>query len=196
LRSLRVGWDCDGVLYPFRKNLSEYLISQGYEHCTEDNASPEWNFYNGWNMTHDEYMKMFTQAVDRGIIFRVGEPYPGAVQALEAVVELGHTNHIVTDRSVGTEPYTSLWHTAEWLAEWKFPLTSLTISRDKTVVPVDIYIDDRLENYDALDAIGVEVYLLNQDWNQVGNDVRRRVDSLEEYLQQVQIKAMEELWHI
>jgi hypothetical protein len=71
----------------------------------------------------------------------------------------------------------------DWLGYWGIPVTSLTFSRDKTVVPVDAFIEDRPENFqDLLDA-GVDSYLVDRPWNQDFDfDPARRVKSVAEYI--------------
>jgi hypothetical protein len=47
-------------------------------------------------------------------------------------------------------------------------------------------IEDKLENYDALNAAGTRTYLINRAWNKVPGDNRRRIDELAEYVQAIE----------
>lgn len=182
----RVGFDLDGVVYDFRQALSDHLVAQGMLDCTVDRVHPNWDFYEGWGLDLNGFLKHFKDGVDAGTIFRIGEPLEGAVEATKRLAAAGHTVHIVTDRSVGTEPGASARATAAWLADHGFVFHSLTISSDKTSVPTDVFIEDKLENYDALVAAGVDAYLVNREWNEIpGGDDRQRVDSVAEFVDRV-----------
>ena len=175
---MRVGFDLDGVWYDFRKAHSDFEVGRGNTHCTLDACDPGWDYFAGWGMDFDAWMKSYTEGVDSGALLRDGDPMPGAVWSSRRLAELGHTVHIVTDRSVGTELGASSRATAAWLAEHGFVFHSLTFSADKTVVPVDVFIEDRLKNADALNAAGTPCYLINRSWNGPADDDRLRVDTL------------------
>lgn len=182
-RSLRVGFDLDGVVYDFRAAISQYLVAVGHDQCTLDKALPHWNFFEGWGLTVDEYMDLYQSGVDAGYVLRVGEPLPGSVEATQRLAEAGHTVHIVTDRSVGSTPGVSARHTAAWLAEHGFVFHSLTFSSDKTVVPTDFFIDDKYENYVARVQVGLDCHLLTQPWNShLGDEKVRRVENLDAFV--------------
>ena len=76
------------------------------------------------------------------VIFRKGEPLPGAPSALRALKTLGHGVHVVTDRAVG---HCSPANTEAWLAEHHLPYDSITYTRDKTVVRTEVFIDLAVE---------------------------------------------------
>lgn len=185
-RSLRIGFDLDGVVYDFRKALSEYLVGAGHPQCTVEAARPDWDFFHGWGLSLDEYMDLYRAGVDAGYVLRVGDPLPGVVDAMRRLTDAGHTIHIVTDRSVGSEPGISAQHTAAWLAEHRFVFNSLTFSSDKTVVPTDYFIDDRYENYLARKKAGLGCHLLTRTWNvELGDRSTMRVKSVDEFVQTV-----------
>jgi hypothetical protein len=179
-RVLRVGVDLDGVNYDFGASLRRYLLSVGYpEHLMT--APQRWEFYLDWGLTDAQFIDACHKGVDAGIIFRSGGTLPGASAALHRIADAGHEIHIVTDRSFGTDD-ASQRMTREWAAEHDLPYTSLSFSRDKTVVPTDVFVEDKLENYDALTAAGRVVYLIDRPWNQVpGGDDRRRVGSISDF---------------
>lgn len=179
---MRVGFDMDGVLYDFRAAHSRFEIDRGNALCTVENCDPGWDYFAGWGMDFDAWMESYTQGVEAGVLLRYGDPLPGAVWATQRLAELGHTVHLVTDRSVGITPGISSRHTAAWLADHGFVFHSLTFSADKTVVPVDVFIEDRLKNADALNAAGTPCYLINRTWNGPADDDRLRVDTLEGFV--------------
>jgi 5' nucleotidase, deoxy (Pyrimidine), cytosolic type C protein (NT5C) len=180
----RVGFDLDGVVYDFRRAISDYLVNTGRTDCSLDRALSHWDFYEGWGLTLDEYLDLYEAGVDAGQVLRYGDPFPGSVEATEALERAGHTIHIVTDRSVGSRPGISSRHTAAWLADHNFVFHSLTFSSDKTAVDTDFFIDDRFENYTARVAKGLNCHLLTRPWNQdLGDRDTQRVDSLEEFVE-------------
>lgn len=180
---LRIGFDLDGVVYDFRKAMSEFLVASGRPECTLDAAAPHWDFFEGWGLALPEYLDAYRAGVDAGYVLRVGDPFPGCVEATSRLAEAGHSIHIVTDRSVGTEPGVASRHTAAWLAEHGFVFQSLTFSSDKTAVPTDFFIDDRWENYEARQKAGQDCHLLTRPWNiDRGDETTQRVTSVEEFV--------------
>jgi hypothetical protein len=179
---MRVGFDLDGVWYDFRRAHSEFEIARGNTHCTLEACDPGWDYFEGWGMSLDDWLRSYAEGVDAGVVLRHGEPMPGAVWSSRRLAELGHTIHIVTDRSIGTDLGSASRATAAWLADNGFVFHSLTFSRDKTVVPVDVFIEDRLQNADALNAHGTPCYLINRPWNAPHDDDRLRVDTLEGFV--------------
>lgn len=179
---MRVGFDMDGVIYDFRRAQSEFETARGNDHCALENALDHWDYFEGWGWTVDQWLHAYAEGVDAGHILRKGEPLPGATEAFRTLNAAGHTIHIVTDRAVGDDPQTA---TREWLEEYGFAYDSLTFSRDKTVADVDVFIEDRLQNADALNAAGTLCYLINRPWNAADDD-RPRVDTLHEFVEAVQ----------
>lgn len=186
-----VGFDLDGVCFNFADSIRRYLVHAGIR---KDSDFPEgetrrWNFYEDWGFTLEEFIKHCNDGADAGFIF-VGDTRIGAVEAMNTLHDAGYTIRIITDRSFGSRPEVSQINTFNWLDEHGFKYHSVTFSADKTVVHADYFIEDKLENYDALDAIGVKVYLINRPWNSHVKDNRRRVETLEEF---VSIVMSEEL---
>lgn len=183
-RGLRIGFDLDGVVYDFRKALSDYLIATGRPECSLEAALPHWDFYEGWGLTLSEYLDLYREGVDAGRVLRFGEPLPGSVDATKRLAAAGHTIHIVTDRSIGSEPGIATRHTEAWLKDHGFVVDSLTISADKTAVETDFFIDDRWENYVARTQAGQNCHLLTRPWNMDFGDVStQRVESVDKFVQ-------------
>jgi hypothetical protein len=179
---MRVGFDLDGVWYDFRRAHSEFEISRGNTHCTIEACDPGWDYFIGWGMDFTQWSNSYRDGVDSGALLRYGEPMEDAVWSSRAVAALGHTVHIVTDRSVGTDAGASSRATAAWLADWGFVFHSLTFNADKTAVPTDVFIEDRIKNADALNDAGTTCYLINRPWNAPHDDHRPRVESLREFV--------------
>lgn len=172
---MRVGIDLDGVCYDFAASVREYLCHTVATHDPEACTDPErWEFYEDWGLDLPAFLDAFHDGVNAGIIFTHGDTYPNVTEAFARIKAQGHTIHIVTDRSMG-EPGRSEAATAAWLARHGLPFDSLTFSADKTVVNLDVMVDDKLANYDALEAAGVRAYLLTRKWNLHDKEPRRRV---------------------
>ena len=168
-KQLRIGVDLDGVVYDFADSFRRYLIGEGYR--SSDLPDPwKWNTWECWGMSQEEWLDHFSAGVEAGVIFGTGEPFPGAVEALQRLWNSYHDIHIVTHRTVHPD---AIGWTAKWLAEHDIPHTSLTFAKDKTVVPVDVFIEDNVENAFALSAAGTEAVLMDRPWNRVAPGIRR-----------------------
>lgn len=193
---MRVGFDLDGVLFDFGNSVRRYLDSIGREYGFKDDA-PEphcWDFFEYWGVTREDFVQICHDGVDAGYIFS-GGVRPNAVQAVHKVYAAGHDVVIITDRSFGTTPEASHNATREWLAQHDIPYDELHFSSDKTIAPTDCFVEDKLENYDALTKAGVKCYLINRPWNQVkGGDYRDRINDISEY--PAKVEELESLQYV
>lgn len=159
----RVGVDVDGVCLRFAESLREYMRACGVDVSGYEDPQ-RWEFYLDWGYSLEEFIDWCNRGVNDGWIFARGEAYEGTREALCRLREAGHSIHFVTDRSFG-EPGMSALNSYRWFADHGLPYDSVTFSADKTVTDLDFFIDDKVENYDALDLAGVEVYLCDRPWN-------------------------------
>jgi len=79
-------------------------------------------------------------------IFRVLDPYPGAIESLQ---RLSRRHRIVI---VTTKPAFAVHDTFAWLAEHRVPTTEVHIVDDKTSVACDVYLEDADHNLEQLRA--------------------------------------------
>ena len=182
---LHVMRDLDGIDFLFAENLHAGLPKIGIPNDTIPLPVTEWEFYKGegWGWTTPFFLDVCHQLADAGHLF-VGEPEPGSVEAWQRIADAGHRIHVKTDRSFGgVDGQPSRNATLRYLVDGGSPFHSVLFTPDKTQGQrCDVGIEDKLENYDALDAAGVEVYLIERPWNHVpGGDDRRRVDTLHEF---------------
>lgn len=189
---MRVGFDLDGVLYDFGDSVKRYLqsIGKNYEFMAGADEPHTWNFFEHWGMDASEFVQLCNDGADAGYIF-CGETRPNAVETVKAVKDMGHEIIVITDRKFGSSPEVSELNTINWWAGNGFPeFDEIYFSADKTCVPTDIFVEDKLENYDALTLAGTECWLINRPWNQErGQDYRRRIDHVGEYAEKVAEKA-------
>lgn len=183
MKALRVGVDLDGVCYDFADSLRLYLSESGLDlnYNVSLGEVDKWHFYRDWGMTDEEFVQHCHDGVDAEWIFAVGIPRDNASDAVNFMRAFGNTVHIVTDRSFGKVPENSQRNTKLWLDVWGFGYDTLDFSADKTSVETDVFIEDKLENYDALEAAGVDVYLVDRPWNQDDSRCRKRVRSIQQF---------------
>ena len=170
---MRIGVDLDGVCYNFTNSLRKFLV----EHKGVDARTlPEttcWDFFSvDWGLTLEEYLTYAAEGVDAEVVFLDGPAHTGCKSVLDTLHEDGHTIHIVTHRFFGQK---SVSNTEKWLRREKIPFDTLTFAKDKTVVPVDIFIEDNVENAVALRDAGTECWIIDRPWNQhdpAGDDYR------------------------
>lgn len=180
---MRVGFDLDGVLYNFGDSVKRYLdhIGQGHIWKSGPTELPFWDFYKDWGWTGQQFVEMCNDGADAGFIF-TGPARDNAVDAVGRVARLGHEVIIITDRQFGSTPEVSHKNTENWLSEHGIEYDELHYSADKTVAKTDMFVEDKLENYDALVAAGVHTFLINRPWNVVdGGDLRMRINDVSEY---------------
>lgn len=153
-RSLDIGLDIDGVLYPFVQVIAGYASKVLGRHCSSNADTWDW-YQRQWGLNHDEFFALCSRGVRDGILYTEGAPLPGAMRAAKRLARAGHRLHYVTARAIADIPAPVAWHrTAEWLQKWTFPVHSLTISADKNCRPTDVFLDDSSHVIDALIAAG------------------------------------------
>ena len=188
---MRVGFDLDGVLYDFGNSVRRYLDSIGrpYSFHADKDEPHTWNFFEHWGMDRHEFAQICHDGADAGYVF-TGPARPNAVWAVQAVKEAGHTVVIITDRQFGSRPEVSHDNTRNWLAQHNIPYDELHFSADKTSVPTDIFVEDKLENYDALVNVGTPCVLIDRPWNQDEGDYRFRISDIVDYPAIVELATM------
>jgi hypothetical protein len=183
MRQLIVGNDLDGVGHVFGDSCKMHLDHTGRGHLWKSGPNPEpyWDWYKDWGWTSKEFVEFCHEAADCGCLFN-GPVRDGWLEMMYKQAEEGHYIVIITDRPFGSTPEVSEKITVDWLHEHDVYYDELIFSADKTCRWTDFFIDDKIENYDALTAAGTKAFLLNRPWNQVsGGDARNRIDDLHEF---------------
>lgn len=177
------GWDVDGVGHTFSAGVHDHMRCEGVEHLWKSvPGDPYWNWYAAWGWTDKEFVDFCNRAADHGCLF-TGHVRDGYKESIQRVHDAGHDIIIVTDRSFGSSPSVSEQLTLDWFDKEGIYYDDIVFSRDKTVVWTDTFIDDKIDNYEALRRAGTNAFLLTRPWNIVtdGPDYRMRVDTIEEY---------------
>lgn len=173
--SLSIGMDLDGVNYNFAASLRRYLRTVGYAHPMPDPLI--WDFFttHGWgNLTPAQFVQHANDGVNAGIVFRSMDWFDHVNEAWDIIRSLGHTIDIATDRSFG-EPGRSEQNTIDALAEKGLKYDTITFTADKASINPDMMLEDKAENFLALEAAGVDTWLVTRPWNQhVKTDKRVR----------------------
>jgi len=180
---MRVGFDLDGVLFNFGQSVKEYLEAIGKDDLWKSgpNPKPFWDFYKDWKWTTPQFLQFCHDGVDAGYIFR-GNVRDNAVAAVQAVKDAGHEIIVVTDRFFGSDERNSHIATIEWWQEYGFPeVDELHFSPVKTVVPTDIFVEDKVENFKALWKAGTPTYLITRPWNDDFDAGDYRISDVVEY---------------
>jgi FMN phosphatase YigB (HAD superfamily) len=177
---MKIGWDSDGVLYRFTKAHYSWMNKHHGMQLDIESEPPIWDYFTEWGLSVQQFLDSMDAAVDAGHLFWTGELYePTIPENIRALKAAGHTNHLVTHRFSG-KTRCSKAATEHFYAEKGIEFDSIHYSRDKTVAETDIFIEDNLKNYDALEAAGIPTVLVNRPYN-LENDSRIRVNSVDEF---------------
>jgi 5'(3')-deoxyribonucleotidase len=160
---MKLGIDLDGCLYDFVQDYHDYLVE--IEEVPEEDLAPatHWDFYQDYGYTVEDFMRHLTHGADTGRIFNRSGPTEGSVETLNELRSEGHTIHVITDRGrFGVSPMVD---TAQWLHDFKIPFDSLTYSKDKTLMRLDLMVEDAPMNLTALMDAGIQAVRFRQPWN-------------------------------
>jgi FMN phosphatase YigB (HAD superfamily) len=173
---MRILVDVDDVLFPWFDKAHAACERAG---ITNGVTPSQWECFKDYGVTLDEWLAVMETATLDGSLYR-GMPYPGAIEALHRLREAGHSLHIVTARGFFQHGDLIRRHTVEWLTDNNVPHDSLTFIKDKTLMRVDIAVDDSLKNVTALRDAGVRTWLVDAPHNRdVVDDLR--VSSVAEF---------------
>jgi hypothetical protein len=190
---MRTGWDIDGVGFNFGDSCYRYLCHIGQEDLWKSGPNPEpyWDWYKDWGWTGQQFVDFCNAGADAGFIF-AGPVREGYREAIDEVANMGHEIIVATDRPFGSTPEVSQNLTVDWFSENKIWYDELHFTAHKPSANCDVFIDDKIENYDSLVQAGCKAYLLNRPWNKVeGGDARNRIDTLEEYVDAIKVLTEE-----
>lgn len=183
-----VGLDSDGCIDNFGEGVRETLVARGLGHLWKSGKTETsfWNFYEDWGWSFNQFKELVDWGVDNGYVF-TGHWRPHALESMNRIAATGAEVVIITDRAFGSDPQNSQRNTIEAFARAGIYYDQLVFSRDKTCVPVDMMVEDKLENYDNLVACSTPTWLINRPWNQVpGGDARNRINCICEYADAVE----------
>jgi hypothetical protein len=155
---MRILVDLDGPIFNFTGNTALWCAGKTGRPLSDFPVPTTWAYWEEWGFGRREFYRLVEQGVVAGFVFGVGDPVLGARGALRRLRRAGHRVHIATSRGFGPRSLNRSL-TATWLGEHKIPHDSLTFAEDKTVLRVDVALDDKPSNVNALRAIGTEAFL-------------------------------------
>lgn len=184
-RALHVGVDLDEVCYPFIETVRQLVVEDRGAADLELAQPTGWGIpLREWGFDGASFEAFFVQVIRDGRLFRHGDPIEGAVEGLAALADAGHDIHLVTARRWAPVQAEIEAATREWLDRHGLAHTTLTFDEDKTVVPTDVFLDDAVHNYEALEAAGGFPVLYHQHYN--ADHGGRRVHSWPEFVDLVE----------
>jgi uncharacterized HAD superfamily protein len=164
---MRIGLDIDGVMYKWDKTarymLRDVLPNSPYKE-TLQTESQGWNWIKD-NVSPEHWEWLWTEGVHLGL-FRYGHLYPGTIQAVRRLAEIGDVV-LITHR-----PKMAVTDTLAWLGLLNLPLAGvhlLTNQEPKSLVQpqCDVYLDDKPDNFVDLreNTKAKLVALMRRPWN-------------------------------
>ena len=159
--------DLDGVVYPFIQTFRKYIreIDAVSNHQMLPDPT-QWEAWEDWNMTKDQWLHLFRRGVEDTYIWREGAPISGAVEGLWALDDAGFFIRIVTNRLVLKASHgTTIFSTAQWLDDYNIPYHSLCMlgGESKATLTGVGLLDDKPGNVDEFQW--APAYLFSQPWN-------------------------------
>jgi uncharacterized HAD superfamily protein len=186
---VRIGFDVDGVIYRFTKAYHLWLNAHKGMSLDVELEAQTWDWFTEWE-SEDEFCMNLHDAVDSKELYWLGELYePTIRQNLLDLRAAGHSIHVVTARLFGIQQ-SSKEATEYFFEQNGLIYDSLTVVKDKTSVPTDLFLEDHIRNYYDLERAGVVSYLVNRPYNQFNGPFMRRVDSVDEFTKLI----LEEKW--
>jgi len=162
--SLRLGLDLDGCVYGFHEEFSRHMLTR---YPGKDFPAPcRWEMWECWGLSKEQFVDEFYIAVEDFGVFARGKPIDGALDAVQELHSMGHSLHVVTDR--GAFP-SAPSDTVMWLESYGIYelISSVTFTKNKDCVKLDVLIDDYHVNCDTVMANGVDAILIDRPWNKV-----------------------------
>ena len=166
---MKLGIDCDGVMYDFAGAFMRWLLKVGWfeerglEFPGIHFQPSKWEFYSDWGMSTAEFVDLCDQGVDAGLIFAEGDPYHGCKETIDYLSGEGHSINIITHRMFGKR---STHNTVDWLKRYEIGFDTITFAKDKTIVDVDLLLDDYEGNWKAALADDTPCVIMDHPWNQ------------------------------
>lgn len=155
---MRIGIDCDGVLYPFTEVFRLYA-----EQETGERFGPveRWEFYKDWGMGTPEFLQLMEEACKGGFLFRYGTPPANCVNVMNWLACWPeHEVVIITHRGEYAR------HATEgWLRDWMIPYDELIIDSDKTRHGLDLLLDDGPHIIEKFREAGGRGVVFHRRWN-------------------------------
>ena len=189
-KTLDIMVDIDEPLFPWAMTVHEACREAGLHDLPSWSS---WHMWEDYGCDKDLWLEVVARATHAGM-YSTTAPVPNAAEALRMLHFEGHRIHLVTARGYQAFADQIREWTRDWVEEFAIPHKTLTFATDKVAamialgVTFDIGIDDGVHNYEALDAVGVDIRLLDQPHNQQLQGARR-VYSMDHFVREAMVKA-------
>lgn len=134
---MRLGIDLDGVVANFTQGWMDFYNAEFGTRLVFDD-SQHWGDLVG--LTHfvniDEFWQWSSDLGGHSIFWHL-DPFPGAVEAVQALADAGHQIIVIT-----TKPDFAHDDTMQWIEKHRIPAAEVHIIEDKWLVDADVYLDD------------------------------------------------------
>lgn len=162
-----IGLDLDGVVYHFTRTFQRYALAR-YPELAEfvtdvEAEATRWDWFEDWGWCRDRFIIEMEIACASKELFWNAELYESDIpQQIQRLRKAGHKIEIITHR------FTPMSHDATWncLMRDRIYPCGITFSKDKTAVKTDYFLEDNIDNYEALRDEGVAAFLIDRPYNQ------------------------------
>jgi len=180
MKALNIGVDMDDCILGWYGRAHEASERAGITNGVQPKS---WAPHKEYGCKDQDWFDALEVATLDGSLYLYIEPFPGAVEALQRLVDAGHQVHIVTARGFFAHGDLIRAQTVEWLARYNVPHHSLTFTKDKTIMRLDAFVDDAIHNVEALRE-HMPTAMVNQPHNE-GFEHAWRVNSITEFVDEV-----------
>jgi uncharacterized HAD superfamily protein len=185
MKTFKVGFDIDDVLFPWYARVHEACVEAGITNGIEPTS---WRPYEEYGCSLEDWLEALDVVTLKGSLYIKTGPDEDAARALRSLVFDGHEVHLITARGFIGHSRLIQQHTVRWLEQYAIPYKTLTFTRQKGIkaaaLGLDFFIDDNVDNWWDIFQHGVEQsYLLDRPWNQ--GEIRAsfsRVPTVQKYV--------------
>ena len=168
------GVDLDGVCGDYGEAFRTVVAD--WRGISLDALPPQssWDF-SEWGLTEADFFELHRIGLEKYHIFRHMKPMEGVAEVLWRLNDAGVWIRIITHRLAANWGHAiAVADTVAWLDDNKIPYRDLCFLGRKPEVEADAYVDDAVHNINALRAIGNDVIIFDQPYNQELDGLRAR----------------------
>lgn len=171
---MRIGLDMDDVVANLLPVWMKRISDATGKDITAYNIR-QWEFWRDFDLTMEETFKHLTPDIYKDV-----RPFPGAVEAVNALRLAGHEIVFISHCPPNTEMVKQLWLLQYGFLPQGQGIDSghLIPTKDKSHVDVDVLVDDHVKNVETFHRLA---YLMTRPHNSQLPCSRSRVNSLEEF---------------
>lgn len=137
LPGVRIGLDLDGVVTNFTAGWMKFYNEEFGTNLTVADSTDWGDLVNLTHFTDIDKFWKWSSDIDGHSVFWHLEPFPGALEAVEGLIDAGHEIVVLT-----TKPDFAADDTHDWIRRHGLPAKEVHILEDKWRVPCDVYLDD------------------------------------------------------